>query len=607
MIFTFSGVVTEMQNRLSLLSNWNTTLYYGVYQRIIDTVSYVAEKIIHVAEVYYRESNWSTAQILKSISTKAWIFGYTPSRKVGASGNNVLSADPTFSSSYVYSGSTVVIPKWTTITNQAKSSTVYVDTATSYYTTISGTLALNVKEGTPKQYTYTANGTANEIISLFSDSIDNDTIDIYIVDSLGVVLNTVIIVDNMYFVNDLVNYNCEVNSSNDFQSVEIKFGDGLTSRKLSAGEYVLIKYAETKGSSGDILSTGILTTIQDTLYDNTGSVATLYTTNNEAIANGTDIEDIESIRYNAPHLFQSGYRCGNNADWVAILEDYPTIYKAITWTEEDLGNSTLGYEQNRVYGTAITNTGEALTTLQENDILVNYIKPAKSPTEMFIWEPLEVAFLSAKITAIIANGTTSAVRQEILDTLQANYGILNIDFSPDFYESNVIAIIDNLDKVIRHTTQIFTMENTWQAGVANKQILVSKTSAEESLPENQIYLTNSSLEIWIRRKISNVWSDPLKIGHASGASIINDSSYSIAGGTINYALNSVSYNINEILNNPSTYGVFHPTDTDPLGYEINILYQTEDGDGEQLNSLRTSQFYQISDVDDNFIFTTLTY
>jgi len=48
MTFDFQGIKSELKTELSLLSNWSTTLYYGVYERILDVIAYAFNKDVYL-------------------------------------------------------------------------------------------------------------------------------------------------------------------------------------------------------------------------------------------------------------------------------------------------------------------------------------------------------------------------------------------------------------------------------------------------------------------------------------------------------------------------------------------------------------------------------
>ena len=262
----------------------------------------------------------------------SWLLGYTPHRKIGASGNILISGSSTFNNTYVWQGNSVFIPKWTKFCNTSKSVNVYCTNFTTYYNSAMGNTTIPVKEGVPKQYTYVAKGDVNEQIFLYSSKIDNDIVEIFIVDSNDVILSQVEIVENLYFYNAPSTYYCTVNNSPNFDYVYFTFGDDVSSKKLEVGTIVLIKYAETNGDTDNVSASGTVTKVNDVIYDSSGSVVTnVYFTNTDTISQGVSYEGIESIRNNAPNLYGAGYRCGTLTDWNTVVASLSFIAKSKVW------------------------------------------------------------------------------------------------------------------------------------------------------------------------------------------------------------------------------------------------------------------------------------
>ena len=144
MNFDYDGLLTALQNRLSLLSNWRQTLYYGVYQRINEAVAYVLDKFVYLTEYLYRESHWTTALKRRSLLLKAKFLNYTAHRKIAPSGSLIITGDSTgFFNNYTYTGESVTVNKWDEFSNTDGDVTVFCTEDTEYATgaqTISQTL-----------------------------------------------------------------------------------------------------------------------------------------------------------------------------------------------------------------------------------------------------------------------------------------------------------------------------------------------------------------------------------------------------------------------------------------------------------------------------------
>jgi hypothetical protein len=612
MQFSFDQIVIKLEQYLSLLSNWGSVLYFGTWQRLIDMVAYITEKMVYITEFYYNESNWSTATRIESMVNKSKQIAYIPHRAIGATGPLTLSADSTFSSSYVYSGNSVIIPKWEQFTDTTGTLNVFNTAQTIYYNNTTGNITLNVSEGAVKIFTYTALGTANEIIQLFSSSIDQNYIQVDIVDANNNVLYPVSICgvngisDELFFINDINNYYCKINNSPDFQSILITNGDGIKTKKLNGGDLVRITYTETQGFAGDITALNTIVKIETPLKDGYGNIVNLYVTNSQEISNGNDIETIKSIRANGPNAWVAGYRAGSPNDWKTLLELHPYIHKAKIWSNDDLGVLANVTDVNKIFVTAIASDGSALTTLQQGNVAL-YMKELKSPTELIGWEDLNIITLFFKMDATVTNTAFGQISGQIYDSLNSKYGILNTDFQTNVYYSNYIATVNDLDTIKHCTIQGLYLEKDFAEIVTNYPIAPSYTSGSTSTKADQIYLTPKTFEIWIKRKISNVWQAPIRIGRDVSGVIISDNGYTITSQAISYVTNNVSFTVQDIVLNPYIFGIQNPSTTDPNGYIISIAYQTQDGYGLSIGDIKLPAKQFITTMDPDYVQISMNY
>jgi hypothetical protein len=535
MEYTIDVIADKLKEKLKLFSRWSRTLFFGVYEAIIQAISYaINRKAVYPAEVFYRESFIKTATKYSSVLPRAEYLSYTPHRKRGASGTLKLSADPNFSDTYTYTGESVIIPRWTAFVDNTGNANVYSTEEAIYYNGTEGNLEIPIKEGLYKEYVYTAEGLENEVVTLFSDTSDNEEFTVHIVDSNNVILFDVLVCgidipeNKLFFVNDLDNYVCQVDNAYDFLSVNFTFGDGITTKKLNSGDRVLIKFADTKGVEGNITNSATITKIKEPLYDALEQEATLYVTHDEEISDGSDVEELESIKENSTNLFGTGQRCGSYDDWIYILENHPYISKAIIWTIDDVADETYTTDQNKIFVSAISQDGDALTLDQQNEITIDYLKvDKKSPTERVQWEPLKIVYAKFDVEAVVQNQSFLVVEGQINEKLKENYYILNTTFKQNIYDSNFTRIIDNLDSVVRHVTSLEHMEKGFAYYVSEHELYPSWTSANTSIEENQVFLLEDSLKIWVRRKNGgSELGEPVLVGFDENNIIkANDNTY----------------------------------------------------------------------------------
>ena len=618
MTFTYSGIQTELKNQLSQLSNWSNILFYSVYQRIIDAIAYITYKTCYLGYYLYTESCWLTATKPSSINQMSWMLNYIAHRKRGAVGSIILSGSSTFSSTYTYIGNSISIPKWTKFCDISKNVNVYATEAYMYYTGTIGNLTIDVAEGTPKEYVYTAIGSVNEKVYLYSDKIENDFLDVYIINSLGEVLSTVTIVDNTYLLDDPDNYYCMVTNSPNFDYIYLTFGNGVCCKQLSEGTLVLVKYAETTGDRGDVQNTGKIVKINSILYDSTGVEASnLYITNTTSIIGGQTYEDIESIRNHAPALFGAGYRCGTKSDWDAVLNSISYVYKARAWTIIDMGGSTLLSDQNKVFITALDSEGETLSDEYKTLLVETLEENYSSPTEVIeFYSPTKV-YLSFQVTGSYSNSTSNVVSSLIKDAYFTEYYVLNSDFNRKIYQNEYVSLLSSIPALKKYEVDVSMMD--YALGPVQVDKIFGGYFSSASL-ENKVLVIPDSPKLWIKRKIAKVWQPPLQIGQASGVYFIETTSeYKLMSTSIDYSNYTYSYvirNLTEtlydeedppnVISTPGDWGFDNPTENQDDGYIISITYETQDGSGDQQNSVRLQSQYAITSIDEDFVFTALT-
>lgn len=142
------------------------------------------------------------------------------------------------------------------------------------------------------------------------------------------------------------NYTVEISTAND-GNVQLRFGDGLKSA-IPYG-VINVTYFATNGEEGNLLNvvgSTLATTsskIVITQGDGTESDITLNDLNialTTDIRNGLDVESIESIKANAPHLFNSLDRLVNRMSYKIFLRRYADV-KYATAFGEDILNTKL--------------------------------------------------------------------------------------------------------------------------------------------------------------------------------------------------------------------------------------------------------------------------
>lgn len=528
MNFTFASIVATINSRLQLINDFKNVLFHSTYQRIVDLMGFTGEKIAYEGEYYYREASWKNALNRSSLVNQSYPLSYIPYRKIGAAGTLDLTGSSSFSTSYTWAGSDVFINKYAQITDTTGKLFCYAVANSTYYHGTVGNFTVNVKQGIPKTFLYTAIGASKETVTIFDDSTDNDIYEVNIVDVNGTVLYPVTILtanQDPFFINNLVDYYCSIGNTPDFSAITFTFGDDIYTKKLTSGQLVQIKYVQTLGASGNIQGINSISTIVVPFVDSQGNQVTLYVRNPVEITDGSDYESLESIRNNGRRLFFAGYRLANNEDWITVLNDTGIILKSKVWTKADLGLPAVGLDQNLVYISAVSTSGKALTTAEQADIIYNTLYPLKCPTDVISFQVLQKLYVRFDCN-ITANTVPQAQIQSEVNAELEVYDISAMDFAQNIYFSNYTKEIDLAPNVKHHSSTAYYVEKTDNTGALfdifkYSYTLMPTKSSDPYYPSTspyyeadatkQILLIPGEFEIWIKRKVSDVWQPPVKV------------------------------------------------------------------------------------------------
>ena len=111
----------------------------------------------------------------------------------------------------------------------------------------------------------------------------------------------------------------------------VSFGNGVSSKKLTAGNIVLVSYRQTAGEDGNGCRTFTSISSADGFSSNTFLLTTT-----ETSAGGSQAEDAESIRYNAIRGFTAQNRAVTAEDFISLIKaNYPSIETVIAYGGEE--------------------------------------------------------------------------------------------------------------------------------------------------------------------------------------------------------------------------------------------------------------------------------
>lgn len=183
-----------------------------------------------------------------------------------------------------------------------------------------------------------------------------------------------------------------------------------------------------------------------------GSISTVLTSKNETstTSGGSNVESIDSIKFNAPKLFASQNRLVTSSDYESIVKhNYPYIDDIVCWGGEDEVPQQLG----NVFLAIKPKSRDSLYIWEKNYILQNIIEDKKiismnvnivDPDYIYIVPNIDIKYDSA----LNATTTKQTIETNVKNIVEA-YGLVNLNsFNNTFYYSPFCTIIDNANQFI---------------------------------------------------------------------------------------------------------------------------------------------------------------
>ena len=178
---------------------------------------------------------------------------------------------------------------------------------------------ITIYEGTYLQRVYRVDTTIDQRFIIDSPSIDSSTLRVFVAgigdSGLGRKYSQVDNILNLSKTSEIY-LTQEVQD----EKYEILFGDGLFGKKLENNQVITATYIVTEGLSGNGPSNfsfqGTFTKDDGTFFTPSDSVNITTVTN---ASNGSDVEDVSSIKYFAPRLYSAQYRAVTPRDYEAII------------------------------------------------------------------------------------------------------------------------------------------------------------------------------------------------------------------------------------------------------------------------------------------------
>ncbi len=291
---------------------------------LLDLLAYNTYYMSFYANMAANESFLDTAQIYENVVSRAKMLGYTPTSARGATANVLVSFSTVANSTF----RTITIAKDTQFRSTINGVAYTFVTPKSYPINANSTNGfrgyINITEGTPltHRFAFTA---ANTSFVLPNANTDVSSITVSVTSSGNT--QTYIEASDLKAVNSISKvYFVEPDRN---KLYKISFGDGILGNKPAFNSTVTVAYRVSNG-------------IRANGANNFTAIGTVGDQNNftltavERAEGGAEIESIESIRFNAPRLYETQNRAVTREDYKRImLRDNPDLSAVNVWGGEE--------------------------------------------------------------------------------------------------------------------------------------------------------------------------------------------------------------------------------------------------------------------------------
>ena len=424
---------------------------------LIDLMAYNTYINSFYANMAANEAFIDTAQFYDSVASRAKLIGYTPTSATGATANVHIR----FTTAVATPGNpTLTIPKNTTFVSTINSVS-YTFVTPKSYTLSANSLSkfeadIELVEGLPLTHRYVYS-TANTAFVVPNERVDARSLEVVVTTSGQP--RTYIRADDIFTVNSSAEvFYVEYDRDKKFK---ISFGDGVLGKKPAFNSTVAISYrvcnAQLANGANNFTATS-------TIAGQSNFILSI----NERAYGGADLETIESVRYNAPKLFETQNRAVTASDFQRIiLEKNPDLQAVNVWGGEENDPPVYGkvYAAVKPYqGSLISSTRK---TQIKNDIKRYSIQSIDlemtDPTFLYIVPSVTVTYDSTKTTKTPSE-IANLVANKIISFESANFD----RFDGKFWYSKFLTSLDATEASIVGTTAIIDLQKKFRPSTTNK-------------------------------------------------------------------------------------------------------------------------------------------
>jgi uncharacterized phage protein gp47/JayE len=239
----------------------------------------------------------------------------------------------------------------------------------------------------------------------------------------------------------------------------VVFGDGTNGAIPTTGQSVLATYYDTQGSAGRVIANTITTWLSGT--PSGGGATSFSVTNPFDATGGLDVEDLEGIRKHAPLSLRTLDRAVTLQDHTDIALLVPGVGKANTFFDSSI----------KAISFYIAPEEGGIASSQLCQDVVDYFATRKMISTSIAAYACGETYLRISLTAMTKPRRSSVdTKTDIENALLTAFGFNKSDVNKSVRKSDIIALVDNLDKVDYLTLNYLTTKPYPRVTIGTNQI-----------------------------------------------------------------------------------------------------------------------------------------
>lgn len=439
--YNFNSIVQQLTDILKAKNPVWDSYESSTARTLIELFSYVGEMLMYTAERRAQESYLPTAQLKSSVINIVRLVNYQPRRVVSSTGTLTFTIASPISKN-------IYIPKYTEC--QRQDGTKFLTSIDSVLFAGSTSVVINALQGELIQDNLLSDGTDDQEFVINDVLIENS--------NFFVVAESVPWTQVSSFVESQagsLNYRLILNND---ETVTLKFGNNKFGKVPANATQIQVTYIRSAGSTGNVFSTGVINTLNSSLFDEDNNSVSVTVTNSSVFLGGDDSEEVEAIKYNAPRIFATAERAVTRTDYISVLEDYPSVAAVNVWGENEENPPNQTYLNKIRISLLLDGWNVAGTTFLQT--LSDYLKTKASLTVQYEFLEPEIIELKVIVTANTSQSNSlSTVQTSIESALDEQFALGVVDIGETIRYSDIVQAVEESTGVIHSFTVLQLLQD----------------------------------------------------------------------------------------------------------------------------------------------------